>query len=332
MANTYKLIISHVEAHRELDGHEKVIHKVHYDYLVINENGKRAVLVRSLDLPSFDSTNFVPFDEITKAKLIEWMTPLLDETAMQAEVDQALELRACQTQGKVLVYRPGNPTAGNAPQFISVSACAVQNGQLEPGDQVAQIVSPETGRIWMDRNLGADEVATASNGPAGYGSLYQWGRNSDGHELINWTSSTSGVGMNGTLNEQSDSDQPGHNQFINDFYDWRAGDGSAGLWKEDGTGVNNPCPTNFRIPTRVEWQAENITNATTAMENLKLPMAGYRETGNGSLQNVGTGGSYWSSTVDSGADSRRLSFLGGVAVINTLLRASGASVRCIKDD
>lgn len=91
MANTYKLIISHVEAHRELDGYEKVIHKVHYDYLVINENGKRAVLVRSLDLPSFDSTNFVPFDEITKTQLVEWMTPLLDETAMQAEVDQVLE-------------------------------------------------------------------------------------------------------------------------------------------------------------------------------------------------------------------------------------------------
>lgn len=91
MANTYQLIISHVEAHRELDGHEKVIHKVHYDYLVTNENGKKANLVRSLDLPSFDSSSFVPFDEITKAQIVEWMTPLLDETAMQTEVDQVLE-------------------------------------------------------------------------------------------------------------------------------------------------------------------------------------------------------------------------------------------------
>ena len=91
MANTYQLIISHVEAHRELDGYEKVIHKVHYDYLVTNEAGQRANLVKYLDLPSFDSANFIPFDEITIAKLIEWMTPLLDETAMQAEVDQVLE-------------------------------------------------------------------------------------------------------------------------------------------------------------------------------------------------------------------------------------------------
>lgn len=91
MANTYQLIISHVEAHRELDGYEKVIHKVHYDYLVTNEAGQKANLVRSLDLPSFDSTNFVPFDQITKAQLVEWMTPLLDETAMRAEVDQVLE-------------------------------------------------------------------------------------------------------------------------------------------------------------------------------------------------------------------------------------------------
>ena len=91
MANTYQLIINYVEAHRELDGHEKVIHKVHYDYLVTNEAGQRAVLVRSLDLPDFDPTNFTPFNEVTKAQLVEWMTPLLDITAMQAEVDQVLE-------------------------------------------------------------------------------------------------------------------------------------------------------------------------------------------------------------------------------------------------
>ncbi|MDZ7738239.1 MAG: hypothetical protein U5K32_04030 [Bacteroidales bacterium] len=34
----------------------------------------------------------------------------------------------------------------------------------------------------MDRNLGASQVATASDDENGYGDLYQWGRSADGHE------------------------------------------------------------------------------------------------------------------------------------------------------
>jgi hypothetical protein len=91
MANTYKLIINYVEAHRELDGYQKVIHKVHFDYLATNAANQRANLVRSVNLPTFDSSNFIPFDEITRAQVIEWITPLLDEASLQTEVDQVLE-------------------------------------------------------------------------------------------------------------------------------------------------------------------------------------------------------------------------------------------------
>jgi thiamine-monophosphate kinase len=43
--------------------------------------------------------------------------------------------------------------------------------------------------------LGASQVAASIDDPASYGSLYQWGRNSDGHEVINWTSSSSSDGL-----------------------------------------------------------------------------------------------------------------------------------------
>jgi hypothetical protein len=59
-------------------------------------------------------------------------------------------------------------------------------------------------RVWMDRNLGASQVATSSGDAAGYGDLYQWGRGTDGHQIR-----TSGT--TGTL---STSDQPGHGNFI----------------------------------------------------------------------------------------------------------------------
>ena len=50
--------------------------------------------------------------------------------------------------------------------------------------EVKDVVSP-TGRIWMDRNLGASRVATSSNDEDAFGDLYQWGRYSDGHQCRN---------------------------------------------------------------------------------------------------------------------------------------------------
>ena len=51
-------------------------------------------------------------------------------------------------------------------------------------------VTTSTGRIWMDRNLGATRVPTSASDAQGYGDLYQWGREKDGHQLR--TSSTTG--------------------------------------------------------------------------------------------------------------------------------------------
>lgn len=57
-------------------------------------------------------------------------------------------------------------------------------------------VTSATGRIWMDRNLGAMRAATSATDYQAYGSLYQFGRGSDGHQLINWTSATAGTPVN----------------------------------------------------------------------------------------------------------------------------------------
>jgi hypothetical protein len=59
-------------------------------------------------------------------------------------------------------------------------------------------------------------------------------------------------------------------------------------------------------------------------------MAGGRLGGNGSLFDVGTGGSYWSSTVIS-TGSSRLYFSSAGAYMFTSHRAYGFAVRCLKD-
>ena len=58
--------------------------------------------------------------------------------------------------------------------------------------------------------------------------------------------------------------------------------------------------------------------------------AGNRNRTNGLLNNQGTNGNYWSSTV-SGTNARNLNFNSTVANTNNNNRANGFSVRCLKD-
>jgi hypothetical protein len=59
-------------------------------------------------------------------------------------------------------------------------------------------------------------------------------------------------------------------------------------------------------------------------------VAGNRNNSNGSLNNVGSNGNYWSSTV-SGTNASNLNFNSSNSNMNTNNRANGFSVRCLKD-
>jgi uncharacterized protein (TIGR02145 family) len=190
---------------------------------------------------------------------------------------------------------------------------------------IVDVTSP-TGKIWMDRNLGASQVATSSTDAAAYGDLYQWGRRADGHQCR--TSTTTA-----TL---SSTDTPANGNFIlapSVPYDWRSPQ-NTNLW-QGVNGVNNPCPSGYRIPTETEINAERLSwSANTSVgafaTPLKLSIAGYRQGGSGSLIGVGTYGYYFSSSV-SGTTSLTLYFLSSDASMVGDLRAYGFSIRCIKD-
>jgi uncharacterized protein (TIGR02145 family) len=180
----------------------------------------------------------------------------------------------------------------------------------------------------MDRNLGATQVATSSTDAASYGDLYQWGRAADGHQIR----------TSGTTATLSSADQPGHGNFITvnaGNYDWRTPQNNT-LW-QGVNGVNNPCPSGYRLPTNTELNQERLSwspnNSAGAFASpLKLPLAGYRlgANGNGSFINVGSLGYYWSSTVI-GQQAHNLIFnSSGTNMLNNFL-ADGYSVRCIKN-
>jgi uncharacterized protein (TIGR02145 family) len=211
--------------------------------------------------------------------------------------------------GQVLTYVNGVPSWGGS---VSAGTGEVQN--------------PVTGAIWMDRNLGASQVATIGNDAASYGDLYQWGRAADGHQLR----------TSGTRTTLSSSDTPGHSDFITTTsspFDWRSPQNGT-LW-QGVNGVNNPCPAGYRLPTDTELNNEQLSwstnNAAGAFASpLKLPVAGYRNYSSGSLSSVGSLGSYWSSAVN-GTLSRYLYFFSGFANMSSTNRAFGFSVRCIKE-
>jgi uncharacterized protein (TIGR02145 family) len=191
---------------------------------------------------------------------------------------------------------------------------------------IVDVTNPTTGKIWMDRNLGASQIASSSTDTNSYGDLYQWGRRSDGHQCR----------YSDTTFTLSSTDQPAHGSFIlapNSPYNWGSLQNNN-LW-QGVNGVNNPCPSGYRLPTSMELDAERASwsqnNSAGAFASpLKLPVAGRRFYSNGSLNSVGSNGRYWSSTVN-GIFAVNLNFISSNDYMNDSNRAHGLSVRCLKD-
>ena len=197
------------------------------------------------------------------------------------------------------------------------------------------VYSPTTGQIWMDRNLGATRVATSMNDFNAYGSLFQWGRRADGHELINWTSATAGTAVNSGVNTTRN-DSPG-NTFIRtsvEPFDWRV-NSNDNLW-QGASGNNNPCPVGYRIPTVAEWSAESASWTSQNAEGgfaslLKLCVTGIRNSSTGSITTDGTNSFYWTSVALPNQQSKAYK-LSSVGIANeTVNRSMGYAVRCIKN-
>ncbi|MDY3537832.1 hypothetical protein PG275_07440 [Riemerella anatipestifer] len=189
---------------------------------------------------------------------------------------------------------------------------------------------------WLNLNLGADyanvnsphfnpaQQGTSATDHHAYGSLFQWGRDADGHELINWSSSSYGT--------------PVYN---------------LGWWTESQlTSYNDPCPTGWHAPSGNElydllraltnWNGGSYDSAGLwEGSNFRMPSNGYRTSMNGEVFGAGSGtGSLWSGWVwrvyadrvsglrVSGPNRHEYRLLDG----GGWLVSYGYGVRCIKDN
>ncbi|MDE5448350.1 hypothetical protein BAX94_04195 [Elizabethkingia meningoseptica] len=186
---------------------------------------------------------------------------------------------------------------------------------------------------FMCHNLGADYSADPFTPSAAiHGAKYQWGAQ---------------TGEEGRyVSQADDQSNPG------DIADWNSTPKPDGSWSDTSKTSNDPCPTGYRLPTTIQWQAviayNNVErvgswadngNYTTALyfrnpsniRTLMLPAAGFRYPTIGPLFERGTYGQYWSS---SGTTSVGVFLSFGSSRINVAssdLRTNGFSVRCVAE-
>jgi len=243
-----------------------------------------------------------------------------------------LTLTACGSSG-------GGTTDGGSDGGTNEPAKPTQNSIIHNGTLYGTVVSPFTGRVWLDRNLGAERVCTAYNDTACYGDLYQWGRDYDGHQDRHSDTTKEAV---------TDLDDAGHRFAVGSaWFTGKAGNDIArdelnrrrallsAKWKRtDGSSV---CPIGFYVPDLTELKEEfkyiRVAYVEQAFTDhfFKIPAAGIRIIDEirdvaGEIRNNDSRFAFWSNK----DKATEFAYVDGHMIEARIESNRGLSIRCIK--
>ena len=208
------------------------------------------------------------------------------------------------------------------------------------GNTYLEVTSPTTGKVWLDRNLGATQVCTTATNAGCQGDLFQWGRPADGHQFS--TAATTATPFT-TIAPTATTDPVNYNKFFisnvnnSNYVKWTSADTTKTARKAflaDAT-TGKLCPVGYRVPTEIEWTAE--TTLTTGFTSfLKLPLTGRRTPDHGSFIAGNTNSiELWASETEiSGLFLPRVVHIQpspNLPVIYSNYHSVGEAIRCIKN-
>jgi uncharacterized protein (TIGR02145 family) len=263
-----------------------------------------------------------------------FLPPRMETSERDAIASPAEGLTIFNTENDCLEFYNGTYWISACDGTIASGPCA---GSLQEIDFNGLTYKPvvSSGNCWLDRNLGATQVATSRDDAAAYGHLYQWGRGNDGHQLR----ASSAAARPTTQNSLT----PG-NTFLTTggvitSSDWYTGPDPEDRWNAPAQ-INNPCPTGYRVPSSSEWGSE-VASWNNALPDrrdrafqspLKLTVAGIRQFTDGQIVETTVFSRYWTNLelVMPFADVLQITETG--AGTGSGEQANfGLSVRCIQD-
>ena len=215
-----------------------------------------------------------------------------------------------------------------------------------------------SGQIWLNNNLGAEytrvgssvfdpgQQAKAHNDHNAFGSLFQWGRPADGHELVTYTNATTWQFKYGTTTNPTTTypPQPTENKTVipTETYNsdgveitpmWFTGTSKPSSFPVTiGDDDNAVCPKGFKVP-RGEY-LNYLINRTKSFDRIKeffvrLPSNRFNSTDNTTLYPNGNGYySYgpklWIATYNDG-NKHKNQYISASTLINTYKQVEGTT-------
>jgi hypothetical protein len=191
----------------------------------------------------------------------------------------------------------------------------------------------DNNRTWLDRNLGASEVAATPDDQAAFGHYYQWGRSADGHqENTSDTNDTLATTLDG-----SDTNTDWYGKFIvskRTNLDWVAPnvDNDGSLREQSWStpyDANQVCPCGYVVPTAQDFADLNLSDPANA-NIFKVAYADRRAAEDGVIgsRNLAV---FWTTTHDNNNSDYYAIWFGQPGdVLHNGKRGAGVPVRCIK--